>query len=141
MKPSALPASSTGQWRACWGSRGRVPSRPGLSATPRRLQVWNTPTSIRLCYSKASVRRPSQCDETRSSRPQTAHEGRDLQVAYLRASMALMTHRPSVRHFEREQLSRIPSAADGDDDVLLAVVHVRHRASALGCGHVDGAGV
>ena len=29
MKPSALPASSTGQWRACCGSSGRDDSRRG----------------------------------------------------------------------------------------------------------------
>src|ERR1700733_8034574 len=48
MKPSALPASRTGQWRACWGSRGRVPSRRGLRPTPGRLEFGDRRTSMAL---------------------------------------------------------------------------------------------
>src|SRR5438034_535390 len=43
------------------------------------------------------------------------------------------------RQSEREKFAAVIPAADGDDDVLLAVVHVGHRRSALGRRHVDGA--
>src|SRR5580704_16226168 len=58
MKPSALPASRTGQWRACWGSRGRVPSRRGLRPIPGRLELGERRTSMPVCYAtdRLSVR-------------------------------------------------------------------------------------
>src|SRR4026209_2855629 len=52
MKPSALPASSTGQWRACCGSSGRVGSRRGLRPTPGRLELGNRRTSMAVCYAE-----------------------------------------------------------------------------------------
>src|ERR1700682_4339927 len=52
MKPSALPASSTGQWRACWGSSGRVASRRGPRPTPGRLEFGNRRISMPVCYAE-----------------------------------------------------------------------------------------
>src|SRR5262245_11712310 len=46
MKPIALPASSTGQCRACCGRRGRVPSRRGLSPAPGRRELGIRRTSM-----------------------------------------------------------------------------------------------
>src|SRR5437667_7920263 len=42
---------------------------------------------------------------------------------------------------ESEQLARIRSTADGYNNVLPAIEHVRHRGSALRCGHEHGARV
>src|SRR3954454_21963059 len=44
-----------------------------------------------------------------------------------------------ILHCERQQLSTVVTAADGDDDVLLAVVQVGHRRSALGRRHYPAA--
>src|SRR5215211_4920508 len=46
MKPSELPASRTGQCRACCGSNGRVPSRLGLRPTPGRRELGKRRTSM-----------------------------------------------------------------------------------------------
>src|SRR5687767_10402638 len=59
MKPSPLPASSTGQWRACCGSSGRWFSRRGAMPTLGRTQLGNVRTSIVANYggSLAAARR------------------------------------------------------------------------------------
>src|SRR5438034_6383399 len=46
---------------------------------------------------------------------------------------------PSLAELKRQILARIGPAADGDQDVLLAVDHIGHRGSALRSGHPDGA--
>src|SRR5580704_15792789 len=38
---------------------------------------------------------------------------------------------------ERDQLTRIVAAADGEDDVLLTIEHISHRRAALGGGYVN----
>src|SRR5438067_9000724 len=48
-----------------------------------------------------------------------------------RRFMGISSRAPSSRQAEREQLSAVIPAADRDDDVLLAVVHVGPRRSAL----------
>src|SRR6266481_4916927 len=45
----------------------------------------------------------------------------------------------SVRQAERDVLARVAAAADGHNDVLLAVHHVGHRIAALRCRHEHGA--
>src|SRR5258708_525579 len=47
MKPMALPASRTGQWRECCCSSGRVPSRLGFMPTPGRREFGIRRTSMR----------------------------------------------------------------------------------------------
>ena len=42
-----------------------------------------------------------------------------------------------LRQRERDELRRIVRAADGDDDVLLAVVQVRHRRAVLADAEID----
>ena len=46
MKPSMLPASSTGQWRECCGSSGRDDSRFGGRPVPGRLVLGKVRTSM-----------------------------------------------------------------------------------------------
>src|SRR3989442_9716175 len=48
-------------------------------------------------------------------------------------------HRLLRRQPERNQLAAVSRPADRDDDILLAVEHVRHRRTALGGRHIDGA--
>ncbi len=45
-KPTVLPASSTGQWRACCGRSGRWDSRRGRRPIPGLSGLGNSPTSI-----------------------------------------------------------------------------------------------
>src|SRR5262249_62125694 len=62
-KPSgrgAAPASSTGRWRACCGSKGRWPSRRGRSPTPGRREFGNTRTSTAVMVAEyRGARQPS----------------------------------------------------------------------------------
>src|SRR5712671_3108893 len=57
MKPAALPASSTGQWRACCGSSGRELSRRGRWPTPGRRELGYRRTSMVLGSEPAASER------------------------------------------------------------------------------------
>src|SRR5690349_24016698 len=47
----------------------------------------------------------------------------------------------TLRNFECDELARVAGAADREDDVMLAVVEIRHRRAGLRRRHVDRAGI
>src|SRR5262249_41824618 len=60
-----------------------------------------------------------------------------LLTSAISANSALTVVTSLPWQFERDVLARVTASAQRDDDVLLAFDRIRHRRSALRCGHPD----
>src|ERR1044071_4013358 len=109
MKPSVLPASSTGQWRACCGSNGRDDSRRGGSPTPGRRRFEKIRTSISTILSW--VRRKSRT----SVSVEALQGGRKIQrtLGDMEITDAALGHEPSLLG-TLEHISRVVVSHTGD---------------------------